>query len=166
MFGKSTTRFVRRAFSASIVWTMIPLAALAGLPVASCACVKCECGTACKFALHSAVSCCYCCSNCPCAGTSHCCCMAKLAAASKQTCQHAPGKGFNSPDSKGCRTSVTAIAGIRATHVAVADGYQPLSMDIPAVAASSESTWLLTRTNSLNTGPPINLVITLQHLVI
>jgi hypothetical protein len=92
--------------------------------------------------------------------------MAKLAAAKQQTCQHLPGKGFNSPDSKGCRTSVTAIAGIRAADVAVADGYQPLSMDIPAVAASSESTWLLTRTSSLNTGPPIDLVIALQRLVI
>jgi hypothetical protein len=174
MFSKSTIRFIRRGFAASMVWAMIPLAALAGLPTASCACVKCECGAACVFASHSPSSCAggekaacsaCCCNHCPCAGTFHCCCLAKLAAAKKPTCQLVPGKGFNSPDSNGCRTSITAVAGIRATSVAIADGYQPLSMDVPGVALSSTSSWSLDRT-SLNTGPPLDLVVTLRRLVI
>ncbi len=137
MIGKSTIRFVRRGFAASMMWAMIPLAAFAGLPTASCACLKCDCGAACKLTSHSAMnpvageqagcSAC-CCANCPCAGTSHCCCLAKLAAAKKQTCQHLPGQGFNSSESNGCRTSITAVAGIRATTVGIAD-------DVPAAVA-------------------------------
>jgi len=174
MLSNSITRFVRRGFSASMVWAMIPLAALAGLPTASCACLKCQCGAACEFASHSASSraggepagCSTCCCNhCPCAGTSHCCCLAKLAAAKKLVCQHLPGKGFNSPESSGCRTSITAVAGIRATTVAIADGYQPLSLDVPAVALSDTSSGSLDRT-SLNGGPPVDLVVTLRRLVI
>jgi hypothetical protein len=91
--------------------------------------------------------------------------MAKLAAAKKQACQRLPGKGFNSPDSSGCRTSITAVAGIRASSVAIADGNQPLSIDVPVVALSSTSSWSLDRT-SLNTGPPLDLVVTLRRLVI
>ena len=157
------------------MWAMIPLAALAGLPTARCACLKCDCGVACKLTSHSAMnpvageqagcSAC-CCAHCPCTGTSHCCCLAKLAAATKQTCQHLPGQGYNSSDSNGCRTSITAVAGIRATTVGIADDVQPLSLDVPAVALSSLSSWSLDLAGRLNTGPPPDLVVTLRRLVI
>jgi hypothetical protein len=171
MIGTPTIRSAKRWFCVALVWAMVPAIVWAGVPTVSCACVKCQCGAGCSVAPHSATTLgassgqADCCANCPCAGTAHCCCKSKLAAAKQATCRHLPGNGFGGSDKGGCRTSVTSLTGIRATAV-VADDDQPLTIDHPAATDRSHSSRSLDRANALITGPPVDLVVTLQRLVI
>lgn len=167
MFGNSRTHFVRRCFSPALVWAMAPAIVWAGVPSINCACVTCQCGARCSFDPRSGSGDTSTCrhADCSCAGTSHCCCKATLVAATVSSCPHPSESGFDKSDQGGCRSSVKLLTGIR-TNIVVADDDQPLAIDLPAATVQNQARRSFDRTDALNTGPPVDLVVTLRHWII
>jgi hypothetical protein len=182
MIGNSIIRSLGRRFSAGVIWAMIPLAAWGGMPTLSCACLDCHCGATCEFASHGTANpaaanpsdtvdshnqtgCCSCCgcANCQCAAGC-CCCQMKKFASKAPTCKHEGAPGF-SQSQDGCKTSVSTVTAIRPTLVAL-NSHQPWVVAIFPPISASQSNRTLDRADPLNTGPPVDLVLTLGRLLI
>jgi hypothetical protein len=178
MVGKSLIRSIKRPFATGVVWAMIPLAAVSGMPVTRCACELCRCGANCAIgsqcsgncssaaespAKRACCSCC--CGHCSCAPGHCCCCSARKAAESSKVCHKATGEGFSGPSANGCRVSVTATPVVRVTTVIVSD-HLPLAVDIVATAEPAQLLASADLRSPLNTGPPPDIVVTLCRLVI
>jgi hypothetical protein len=175
MFGTRLIRTLHRHFSTAVVWAMVPLAVLGGVPTVSCACVNCHCEAACGSNMHGAAKSCLdsgssrqagCCSCCcgHCSGGPGCCCQGKNVAHHAPPAAHQAGTGFEAQHN-GCRTSVSVVTAIQTTKVVVSD-HQPLTADVLTLNFPTRPIWSLDRTGEFNTGPPVDLVVTLQRLVI
>ena len=178
MIGKRIIRCLRRCFGVGLVWGLIPLVAWGSIPTLHCACENCQCGSTCSFASecrpqagHTSASakthCCCCCrdGHCSCAGGC-CCCKAKQLAAKGQSCPQSQAKDSNSVKEPGCRTSIsTSTAAIR-TNVTVVDNSHSLAIDRLSTTCGTQSTVSHERIIVLNTGPPVDFVVTYERLVI
>jgi hypothetical protein len=178
MIGISRVRAIHRRLNAGVLWAMIPLAAWSGIPTARCACVNCHCGAQCGIGSHSATGCspasdsvkktddCSCCCGHSSSADGCCCCHPKQPTPMQETCRRLPGNGFDSQSPHSCRMAISAVAGVQATMVVVSD-HQPLAMDVLAPSASSQTNHsALDRGDAFDTGPPVDLVVTLRRLVI
>ena len=178
MVGKSLIRSMKRSFATGLVWAMVPLAALSGMPITRCACEVCRCGSNCAFDSHCSgncssaaespakgTCCSCCCGHCSCAPGNCCCCHPKQSKAAAHVCHKAVGDGFRGPSANGCRVSVTATPVVRVTTVVVSDQL-PLAVGI--VATTEPAQWLTSADlrGPLDTGPPPDIVVTLCRLVI
>jgi hypothetical protein len=169
MIGKATIRSLRRRFSGAVLWALIPLAFAGGLPTANCACLDCHCGAKCACGSMGASSaaasekpagCCHCCCG-HCSGEAGCCCCCcATKAKSQQT-----GTGFSAPGGTGCQTTISAVSAIQ-PHVVVVKDHQPVTSDIATPTPSLHLMRAVDLTDAFNTGPPVDLVVTLQRLVI
>jgi len=177
MIGKRITRILRRGVRVGLAWALIPLIAWGSIPTLHCACENCQCGSTCSFASECGAQaghvpasektpCCGCCrgGHCSCPGGC-CCCKAKQLAAKGQSCPQSHGKDVNSFKAPGCRTSITTSTAIR-TNLTVVDNAHSLAMDRLSTTYGTQATVSHERAFVLNTGPPVDLVMTYQRLLI
>jgi hypothetical protein len=178
MIGKSLIRSIKRPFATGLVWAMIPLAAVSGMPVTRCDCEVCRCGANCAFdsqcsgncsaaaeTTPKGACCSCCCGHCSCAPGHCCCCSAKKAAEPTKVCHNAAGEGFSGPSANGCRVSTTATPVVRTATVVVSDQLS-LAIDNLATTEPTHSLGLSEMRSPLDTGPPPDIVVTLCRLVI
>jgi len=178
MVGASLFKLLNRRFYSGVIWAMIPLAVASGIPTVSCACVDCHCGSACAFgkcgsaggdaveSTHQACHCPCCCGG-HCSGACCCCgcCKGKQGTSNASTSQHPAGKGFGAPPSNNCRVSIAAVVCIPTTMV-TADKQLVLVVDLFSATPSFGTLWGVDRTAEIDSGPPVDLVLTLNRLVI
>ncbi len=168
MIDKAAIRLIRRRFNGAVLCAMVPLAFAGGLPTASCACVNCHCGANCTCGSAGASAgtaaasdkpacCCHCCCS-HCTGEAGCCCATKAKT-------QPSGQGFSAPAGTGCQMTIAARAAIQ-PHVVAVNHHQPLTSDLATPTPALHLTLAVDLTDSLNTGPPVDLVMTLQRLVI
>lgn len=175
MFGNSPIRGLRRHLSTGLVWAMLALAVLGGMPTANCACVSCQCGAACGLPGHiaccpgvesAARNVCHCkCCNGHCDGKS--CCCAKTQQQLKQPLNPAESRqNLCSLPASRCQVSISsAPSAIVAATVGI-DHHQPLTLDLPATLDSLQAVAAVDYFDGFDTGPPVDLVLTLGRLVI
>lgn len=177
MVRASLNRLVRSRFRAIVAWAMVPLAVLSGRPVSGCICADGHYEPVCRAALcagsnstagpRNSTSCC----GCSCCGQtlsdqSPSRCKDRTSCCQKAGALHpADGRSL----SKKCCTPVVGIQAVvkakveRATSNAVVH-----SLDVLAPIASVADVqthgpaWIVPH----DTGPPVDLVITLRRLLI
>jgi hypothetical protein len=164
MFGpKKTIRVIRQRLGAAVAWAAIPLVVSAGVPSASCACVKCECGSQCGGILQTAETSAAAKSETPADGCC-CCCRAKQSVANQRT-GNPTGKACLRTPNHQCRIAISTATGIKAAPNGDKD--LPLAADVAATPVSIGLTppqFLVAE--FANTGPPVDLVVALQRLLI
>jgi len=175
MFGNSPIRRLRRHLSTALVWAMLPMAVLGGMPTANCACVNCQCGAACGLPGHTAccpavesaaqnVCRCKCCNG-HCDGK--CCCCVNTQPQQKQPLNPADSKQklCSLPASR-CHVSISSAASAIVAAMVGIDHHQPLTLDLPATLDSPLAVAAVDHFDGFSTGPPVDFVVTLQRLVI
>jgi hypothetical protein len=164
---KRIARLLRRGSAAGVVWAMIPLVMVSGAPTASCACVACLCGAACPLDGSSA------------AGQASSdrsttpahpaqnfcgCCKVSDSPNRSQSNLHPHGTGFSGQQSR-CHAVIAVRSAVQPSATPSSDGQMPALVH-PAIQLLGHSLQARHRPEELNTGPPIDLLVTLCHLVI
>ena len=171
------TRTLRRSLYSGVIWAMAPLAAFSGLPTVRCGCEKCHCGKGC-FDGHSALF--SCCDTAEAATAvagrptgsekrqvqpePSCCCGGKhQTGAHRRSGDSTPGDRV-SVHQRHCNTQVTSHYVVRPAVTALDDTSAAVStvLAVEFVGHYPASRHPETHT----TGPPINLVVALCHLLI
>jgi hypothetical protein len=163
MSSASPVRSMRRRLNTGIMWAMIPLAALGGVPTARCICIDCPCRTDCSTAVgspvnHSTIS-----SSGSIEHTAACCREHSTGNAQRHSCT--TGKGLGCQSSDGCRKLVSAAPAVRTAGIEQSDRQPSISEVVDSIRSVPTVRSVNLRTPA-DTGPPPDLVVTLQRLVI
>lgn len=158
VFQRLLTKF---RFRAAVIWLMAPLALWSGLPFSACICADGHYELFCAAHSRQASASAACCSCCP---TAKSCCKHSTCCASSEG-----GADRCASNGNSCCTQVG-----RVTFVPPASAAAPimdchaLAIILPVADVTAHMTvrTLASRIFALDTGPPLDLVVTLQRFVI
>ena len=151
MTAHRLTRTLRRSIFSGVIWGMVPLAAFSGMPTVSCGCGGCRCGGGCSNGHSSGLTCC------------------KAAADDVGSCcgekhQTANGSHGNQFSNHRCNTLIAARHAIQPIVTILDDSHATAAIAVASEFAGDSPA--RRHPETLSTGPPIDLVVTLRHLLI
>jgi hypothetical protein len=184
MAPKLHQRWVRRGMTSALVWAMVPLAIISGAPVARCGCANCRdrnwsFGAACAADVTLFAGCCNTARvalrdnpsdsrSTPAAGlpsNSRSCCGDQRPVACRHGNSNPSGKG-NPDRPQRCQTLLTIRPAVVQPTASVPDGTCLVAAQLLPVGRAAGLPQAFDRIERIDSGPPIDLVVTLRHLLI
>ncbi len=176
MIGKIPRRMARRWVFSGVVWAMMPLAIVSGMPIKVCGCSACRCGSDAASDLaaagmtraeQTAAGSSGCCASHEQAPTIHsqCGCAGAVGDEKSAAERGSTQKSVSQPACR-CPTIVTERQAPQPVVVAAsADQFTPV-LDTKPTGLADKLSASFDRPADVDTGPPTDLVVVLRHLLI
>ena len=161
---------VRTSFSAAIVWGMIPLAAVAGMPSTGCLCANGQFKFFCGHqypsdGAHGGHAVTGCCAARDAVADCDSCLAMPAAESDSDCCQHSPALPCDGVRSRSCCQPVFNASGLSPVKVSTPCGDSSAAVCLTETVAIRHPA-VVSNIDEFDTGPPLDRVVAFRHLLI